>query len=211
MISRNSVVYEWSQELLLLIPLTSTLPWFLSETAHECLNWQNRQKKTSRVFLTLSKSLHYLLLLLFVCHTVLKPEILLSRSLSKPFRARAVSGCLSIQVQAQQVPVLVIACKCYYRIPGNNGKKGWSHPELLSHLLTSHGSFCISISESAADLLGPSGPKFGKLFHYSPTFVAFDKTGSCQIRQRNISLLCSARAQEAGHDIQSQGAEHSLA
>lgn len=159
------MVYEWSQELLLLIPLTSILLWCLYETAHECLNQQNRQKKTSKVFLTLSN--HYPLLLLFVCHTVLKPEIfLLSWSLSKPFMARAVSTCLSIHVQAQQVLVLVIACKCYYRIPGNNGKKGWSHPELLSHLLTTHGSFCISISESTADLLGPSGPKFGKLYLY---------------------------------------------
>lgn len=179
--------------------------------SHECLNQQNRQEKTSKVFLTLSKTLHYPLLLLFVCHTVLKPEIfLLSWSLSKPFMARAVSTFLSIHVQAQQVPVLVIACKCYYRIPGNNGKKGWSHPELLSHLLTTHGSFCISISESTADLLGPSGPKFGKLFLYPTTSVVFDKRGSCQIYERNISPLCSASAQEAEHDIQSQGPEQSL-
>jgi len=63
-------------------------------------------------------------LLLSVCHVILKAEILLSRSQSKPFGARAVSICLSIQVLAQQVPVFVTACKCYYRIPGNNGQKG---------------------------------------------------------------------------------------
>ena len=145
--------------------MTSTLQWCLSGTAHEGLNWQNRQQKTSKVFLTFSKSLHFSILLLFVCLTILKAEIiLLSRSQSKPFGARTVSICLSIQVLAQQVPVLVIACKCYYRIPGNNGKKGWSHPELLSHLRTIHGSFYICISQSTADLPGLSGPKFGKLY-----------------------------------------------
>lgn len=43
-----------------------------------------------------------------------------------------------------------------------------------------------------------------------PVSVVFDKTGSCQTNQRNISPLCSTSAQEAGHDIQSQGPEQSL-
>lgn len=139
-----------------------------------CVNWQNRRQKTFRLFLTLSKSLHFPVLLFFACHGILKAKIIfLLRSQSKPFRARTVPICLSIQVLAQQVPVLVTTCQCYYRIPGNNGKKGWSHSGFSSHLLTTHESFCmrcIHIFERT-DLPGPSAPRFGE--HYLLTHLCW--------------------------------------
>lgn len=201
---------EWSQELLLLIPsdFHSAVvfiwdgPW-VSKPAEQAGDFQSIPD--------IEQSLHYPFLLLFACHTVLKPEIfLLSWSLSKSSRARAVSTCLSIQVQAQQVPVLVIACKCYYRIPGNNGKKDEVIP-----------SSCPIYSPSMEVSLFPS-PRAQEICWVSldtnlessafipPPLLSFDKTGSCQIYQRNISPLWSVSAQETGDDIHSQGTEQSL-
>lgn len=79
-----------------------------------------------------------------------------------------------------------------------------------SHLLTTHGSFCIWTSESTADCQVPLDPNL-ESSTFSPTSVGFDKAGSCHIYWRNVSLLCPLSAQEAGHDIRSQGPEQSLA
>lgn len=46
---------------------------------------------------------------------------------------------------------------------------------------------------------------------FSLTSAGFDKTGSCQISQRNVSPPCALSAQEAEHDTWSQGQEKSLA